>query len=206
MTSEPDPALTGAAFVLANAGYRAMPEQDKQDEKEAIGGDSGSLREVAERRSGPRNDAVVRQYIDATGKVAAPQEAVTLQRAARDYARAGAADKLAAEDATSKEIAARVDALRAKSLAGDSDPADARHFEALVDPADNQYERPDVESTRADPTRTSAEEAAADSIPISRRPCSTRRSFKRSKRRSAKPKRPAGAISTDWRKPRNLRS
>jgi hypothetical protein len=129
MTTEPDPALTGAAFELANAGYRPMPEPKEKDEEKAIGSDSASLREAAEPRSGPQQDAIVREYLDASGKRVAPGEAVTLQRAARDYAEAAAADKLSLDNATSKDVAARVDALRAEALATDPDAAEYYGFE-----------------------------------------------------------------------------
>ena len=87
MTTEADPTLTGAAFELDNAGYRSMPDLEKRDEEEAIGSDSASLREAAQKLSGPGDDIVVRQYLDADGKPAPANEAVTLDRAGRDYAR-----------------------------------------------------------------------------------------------------------------------
>ena len=71
MTTEPDPALTGAAFELASAGYTPMPDQEKKDDGEAIGSDSTSLREAAERLAGPSDDIVVRKYLDQRGEPAA---------------------------------------------------------------------------------------------------------------------------------------
>jgi hypothetical protein len=55
MATEPNGALTGAAFDLANAGYAPMPDQDQKPDEETIGSDRASLREAAERRSGPRD-------------------------------------------------------------------------------------------------------------------------------------------------------
>src|SRR5436305_1334659 len=129
MAIEPDAALTGAAFDLANAGYRPMPDLEEKREDEAIDPDSASLREAAAQRSGPRNEPIVREYLDADGLRAAPNEAVTLQRAARDYASAAAADVLAAEGASADELAARVDAIRAGVLSEDPGAAEFYGFE-----------------------------------------------------------------------------
>ncbi len=102
MANEPDSALTGAAFELANAGYQPMPDPDKTNDDEAIGSDSASLREAAEQRSGPRDEVVARAYTDRNGEPAAPNEAITLERAARDYAKATAIDRLALESELSE--------------------------------------------------------------------------------------------------------
>lgn len=131
MTIESDSVLTGAAFDLANAGYRPMPDPEKTDKEEAIGSDSTSLREAAERRSDSSDEVVVRQYLDASGKPVTPNEAVTLERAARDYAGVAAADRLAIDNVTSKELAARVDAMRAEALARDPNAAEFYGFEPL---------------------------------------------------------------------------
>lgn len=131
MPDENDSALTGAAFELANAGYRPMPERDDEDKAESIGSDSASLREAAEQRAGSPNGVTVRQYINSNGKPVAANEAVTLDRAGRDYARAAAADIAAMENQTSAALAARVDALRAEALAKDPDAAEFYGFEPL---------------------------------------------------------------------------
>lgn len=128
MTAELDPNLTGAAFDLANAGYTAMPESRKRNEEE-ISGDSASLREAADHMAEPRDELVVRQYCDTEGKPAAANEAVTLSRAARDYAGVVAAERLAAVTESAEELAARVDALRAEALAGDPEAADLYGFD-----------------------------------------------------------------------------
>jgi hypothetical protein len=119
MTAETDLNLTGAAFDLANAGYTEMPDRDREQERDAIASDSASLRDAAEQRSNPQDEIVVRRYTDATGKTAAENESVTLARAARDYAKATAVDRLAAEDESSDALAARIDALRAEVAAND---------------------------------------------------------------------------------------
>lgn len=129
MSDDLDPDLTGAAFDLANAGYKSMPDKREKDEEE-IGSDSGSLREAADRIADVNDETVVRQYSDANGKRAAANEAVTLSRAARDYAGVTAAERLAAESEDAKDLAARVDALRAEALARDADAADFYGFEA----------------------------------------------------------------------------
>jgi hypothetical protein len=131
MATEPNGALTGAAFDLANAGYAPMPDQDQKREEETIGSDGASLREAAERRSGPREEIVVREYRDATGKPIAANEAITLERAGRDYAHATAADRAAAESETSAALAARIDALRAEAMANDPEAAEFYGFEPL---------------------------------------------------------------------------
>jgi hypothetical protein len=129
MANEPDPALTGAAFELANAGYTAMPDPDKKHDDEAIGSDSASLREAAAQRSGPPDEVVARGYLDRHGEPVAPTEAITLERAARDYARSTAIDRRAVEGASSEALAARVDAMRAEALANDPDAAEWYGFE-----------------------------------------------------------------------------
>src|SRR5258708_6415122 len=94
MADEPNSALTGAAFEPANAGYKRMSDAEKRDEDEAIGSDSASLREAAERRSRPSDEIVVREYVDKNDKPVPAEEAITLDRAVRDYVSATAADRL----------------------------------------------------------------------------------------------------------------
>ena len=129
MADEPDPALTGAAFELVNAGFRPMPDTAKKDEEEAIGSDSASLREAAERRSQPSDEIVVRKYTDGSGQPVAADEAITLDRAVRDYVGVTTADRLLAENTTSRELAARIDAMRAEALVKDPDAAEFYGFE-----------------------------------------------------------------------------
>src|SRR6185437_7328793 len=102
----------------------------------SIGGDSASLRQAAEQRTGSRDDVTVREYIDSNGKPVAASEAVTLDRAGRDYARAAAADFAAMENETSAALAARVDAMRAEALAEDPGAAEFYGFEPLRADAD----------------------------------------------------------------------
>jgi hypothetical protein len=128
MVDEIGSALTGAAFDLANAGYRSMPDKEAKKEEEAIGSDSASLREVADKRSASDSETVVRRYTGPSGDVASANEAVTLARAARDYAGALAAEKLIAENQSSERLAAEVDALRAQAAANDPDAADFYGF------------------------------------------------------------------------------
>jgi hypothetical protein len=145
MADEPNAALTGAAFDLANAGFTPMPDPAKKPDEEAIGSDSASLREAADRRSGPRGEVIVREYTDARGKPAAANEAISLERAGRDYAGAIAADKAAMESQTSAELVARTDALRADALARDPDTAKFYGFEppeGKIDPDEPDKSRP----------------------------------------------------------------
>lgn len=128
MADEPSNDLTGAAHDLAMAGYRPMPDRDS-DEEEAIGGDTASLREAADKISEQPESVVVRQYRDAEGKPAAANEAVTLRRASRDYAAAVAAEKLIADGEGAERMAERVDALRAEALARDPEAAEFYGFE-----------------------------------------------------------------------------
>jgi hypothetical protein len=156
MTSEIDPALTGAAFELANAGYTPMPDQEEKDEAEEIGSDSASLREAAEQRSGSRDDMIVRRYLDQSGEPVAPNEAITLERAARDYASVTSADTFALENESSKALAARVDALRAEAWANDPDTAEFLGFES-----------PPAATDKTDPGKTDSERAAGDPVDLS---------------------------------------
>jgi hypothetical protein len=109
MANEPGPTLTGAAFEFASAGYVPMPEPDKKsNDDDAIGSDSASLREAAEQRAGLPDEIVARGYFDGNGEPAAANEAITLERASRDYAGVTSAEKLVAENETAKALAARV--------------------------------------------------------------------------------------------------
>lgn len=129
MTVQSDTELTGAAFDLANAGYAQMPDPEREAESRSIDSDSASLRDVADQRSDSQPKVVVRQYTDSEGKPAAANEAVTLARAARDYASATAGDRQAAEDESSEALAARIDALRAEVAANDPDAPEFYGFE-----------------------------------------------------------------------------
>ena len=157
MTDDLDPALTGAAFELANAGYRPMPDLDDKDKDEAIGSDSASLREAAQQRSGSPDDVVVREYIDQSRKPVAANEAITLDRAGRDYARATAVDKIAIENETSKALAARIDTLRAEALANDPDAAEFYGFDPPEAKAEKtESEKPESEKSKAGPADRSS--------------------------------------------------
>ncbi|MGX9946473.1 hypothetical protein [Bradyrhizobium sp. BTAi1] len=92
MSNEPESSLTGAAFELDNAGYRPMPDMEEPPERDAIEADAMSLREVAERRTERPAPVMVREYVDEAGNVIDRNEAVTLERAARDHARVRAAE------------------------------------------------------------------------------------------------------------------
>jgi hypothetical protein len=155
LANEPDAGLTGAAFDLVNAGYVPMSDPDKKNEDEAIGSDTASLREAAEQRSAPR-EVTLRQYLDQDDEPVASTEAVTLERAARDYAAATSADRILAESQSSEALAARVDALRAEALAKDPDAAEFFGFEL-----------PDAkaETNRSKPETPASPQAAADGAP-----------------------------------------
>jgi hypothetical protein len=98
MTTESESTLTGAAFDLASAGYSSMNDPDERSESEAIVSGVASLREAADRRGEDDKPVMVREYVDAAGKPAAPNEAITLSRAARDHARVREAEKRASDD------------------------------------------------------------------------------------------------------------
>lgn len=129
MTVEHDPNLTGASFELVQAGYAEMPDPGREQEREPIGSDSASLHDAADRRTDSPAAIVVRRYTDAEGKPAASNEAVTLSRAARDYANATSGDRQAAASESSEALAARIDALRAEVSANDPDAPEFYGFE-----------------------------------------------------------------------------
>jgi hypothetical protein len=162
MSDENESVLTGGAFELANAGYRPMPERDDEETTDAIGSDSASLREAAEQRAGSHDNVTVREYIDSNGKPVAANEAVTLNRAGRDYARAIAADFAAAENETSIALAARVDELRAEVLAKDPDAAEFYGFE----PPQAEVDKDNADET--DSRKTASEPADPDDPEIIR--------------------------------------
>ena len=146
MADESDPGLTGAAFELANAGYTLMDDPDKNDEGEAIGGDAASLREAAERRAGAGPEVTVRGYVDRDGEPVADTEAITLERAARDYAAATSAERLLAENQAGEALAARVDALRTEALAKDPNAAELFGFEL----PEAKSEKPEPDKAKSD--------------------------------------------------------
>jgi hypothetical protein len=129
MSTEIDSALTGAAFDMANAGYTAMQDPDDKQVRDSIGSDSASLREAAESRSEAARPIIVKEYLDAKGRSAPPNEAVTLDRAARDHARTRAAERSASQEEGSEALAQRIDALRATAQANDSSAAEFYGFE-----------------------------------------------------------------------------
>lgn len=146
MTVHTDAELTGGAFDLANAGYAQMPDPERQTESHSIDSDSASLRDAADQLSDQQPKIVVRQYTDAEGKPAAANEAVTLTRAARDYAGATAGDRQSAESESSEALAARIDALRAEVAANDPD---APEFYGFEQPEESEGHDEDIEA-RAD--------------------------------------------------------
>lgn len=129
MTVEHDPNLTGASFELVQAGYAEMPDPGREQEREPIGSDSASLHDAADLRTDSPAAIVVRRYTDAEGRPAASNEAVTLSRAARDYANATSGDRQAAANESSEALAARIDALRAEVAANDPDAPEFYGFE-----------------------------------------------------------------------------
>ncbi len=129
MTTESDTALTGAAYELASAGYVPMPDTQEEKDPEAIGNGSASLREAAAQRMEATDDVIVRGYTGPDGAPVAPNEAVSLARASRDYASATAAERLIAESETSKALAERVDTLRAEAFANDPEAAGLYSFQ-----------------------------------------------------------------------------
>lgn len=129
MAMQTDAELTGAAFDLVSAGYAEMPDPHREKEDVSIDSDSSSMRAAADRRSDSQPKTVVRQYTDAEGKPAAANEAVTLARAARDYASATADDRQTAENESTEALAARIDALRADVAAQDPEAPEFYGFE-----------------------------------------------------------------------------
>lgn len=159
MAHESDAGLTGAAFELANAGYTPMPDPDRESEEDAIGGDIASLREAAEQRTGTPREVTVRAYTGPDGEPVAPTEAITLHRAARDYATATAAERLLAENQSDKALAARVDALRAEALANNPDAAEIFGFQL-----------PDAKSDKAETNRAKSEPPGNEQVDVNASP------------------------------------
>jgi len=154
MTIDSDSNLTGASFDLAHAGYAEMPDPSHEQERESIGSDSASLHDAAERRADPQAGVVVRQYTNAEGKRAAANEAVTLSRAARDYASATANDRLAAEGVSSEALAARIDELRADVAANDTEAPEFYGFEKPEADEEDEEPSPSEATLRSGQTST----------------------------------------------------
>ncbi|WJR76457.1 hypothetical protein [Bradyrhizobium sp. NP1] len=161
MANESDSALTGAAFELANAGYSAMGDGEREDDAEMIGSDNLSLREAVKQRSLPDDDVIVREYTDGDGKPAAENEAITLERAARDRASTTTSERLIADAKSAKDLAARVDAFRAEALANDPDAAEFYGFE----PPKGQHDKAAAdEKDAASPRADAVEKDAATNL------------------------------------------
>ncbi|AWM02534.2 hypothetical protein [Bradyrhizobium amphicarpaeae] len=127
--SESDINLTGAAYDLVNAGYAGMPDPGEEKERPSFDSDSASLRDAADHLSDQQPKVVVRQYTDGEGKPAAANEAVTLARAARDYAKATANDRQISENESAEALAAGIDSLRAEVAASDPNAPEFYGFE-----------------------------------------------------------------------------
>ncbi len=140
METDIDPSLTGGAFDLANAGYTPMDDPVEKDDEEAVGSDSASLREAAEQGTATPDPVIVRQYLDGDGKPVAADQAITLARAARDYAGVAAAEKLVSENDSSEALAERIDALRTAAQAADPDAAEFYGFKLPGDQAEGEAE------------------------------------------------------------------
>lgn len=161
MANETDTGLTGAAFELAQAGYAPMSDPDKEKEADTIGSDAASLREAAERLGDTPHEVMTRQYLDGNGEKVAATEAITLERAARDYAAATSAERLWDENQSSEALAARVDALRAEALAKDPKAAELFGFE----PPENKSDKAEPNRSRSEaPAAAQAEAMAAEAI------------------------------------------
>jgi len=93
MSDESEAVLTGASFELQSAGYRPMPDPEERPDRDAIDGDAASLRDAADRRADVASPVMVREYVDETGNIVDPAEAVTLERAARDHAQMRRAER-----------------------------------------------------------------------------------------------------------------
>lgn len=117
--SEP---LTGRAAEWAAAGFKEMPDVRPHDNEET-GSDVASLREAGQRIARPSSQPIARAYVDAEGNPANANEAVTLERAARDYGDAVKADNLINESRASDVAAAEVDAARYVALAANANNA-----------------------------------------------------------------------------------
>jgi hypothetical protein len=158
MADEEGLGLAGAAFDLANAGYAPMPDPGKKVDEQEIGGDSASLRHAAEQLSAEPDPVVAREYLDGSGEPAPQHEAITLTRAARDYADIVAAERLVADNESSKSLAERVDALRAEAASNDPDAAEFYGFELPEEhgdadnPVDQAGKSGDSTETRTDPS------------------------------------------------------
>lgn len=164
MASEPTAALTGAAFDLANAGYKTMPDHNKKEEQEEIGSDGASLREAAAQRARPHDNVVVREYLDAEGKPIAADEAISLDRAGRDYASAIAADRSALDSEGAGELAAHVDELRAEALANDPDAAEFYGFEPPDAANDGKSGKPEHGTAAGDSQASHVETGGLDAV------------------------------------------
>lgn len=120
-TTSPEP-LTGRAAEWAAAGFKEMPEGRSPDSEET-GSNIASLREAGQRIAQTSQQPVTRAYLDAEGKPADPNEAITIERAARDYNNAVKADTLVNDAHATDVIAAEADAARYVALSANANNA-----------------------------------------------------------------------------------
>ncbi len=99
-----------------------MPEERSQDHDET-GSDVASLREAGQRIAQLSQPPVTRAYVDFEGKPADINEAITLERATRDYSNAVKSDSLISEAHAADMTAAEVDAARYIALSANANNA-----------------------------------------------------------------------------------
>jgi hypothetical protein len=92
--SEP---LTGRAAEWASAGFKEMPETTRPQDNDETGSDVASLREAGKALAQQSSEPVTRAYVDTEGKPADANEAITLERAARDYSNATKVDSIVSD-------------------------------------------------------------------------------------------------------------
>lgn len=120
-TAAPEP-LTGRSAEWAAAGFKEMPETARTTD-DATGSDVASLREAGQRIAQPSSQTITRAYVDSEGKPADANEAITLERAARDYSNAVKVDNFVNEAYASDVVAAEVDAAHYVALSANANNA-----------------------------------------------------------------------------------
>ena len=118
--SEP---LTGRAAEWAAAGFKEMPETTKTQDNDETGSDVASLREAGKALAQQSSEPVTRAYVDAEGKPADANEAITLERAARDYSNATKVESIVNDAHAADVLAAEVDAARYVALSANANNA-----------------------------------------------------------------------------------
>ncbi len=123
-----------------------------------------SLREAGQRIAHPSPQTITRAYVNSEGKPADANEAITLERAARDYSNAVKADNFVNEAHASDVVAAEADAARYVALSANANNAQVYGVDLpeLAQRVENALAQQDETSSDARQSETKNADAASE--------------------------------------------